>query len=274
MANRPGTGMWTSDLIAPSSKTPTLTLPKSVYGLEMDPKKTPFGMINGQIRSDGVLNNAGWFNLMGEKIGHGDISMKDMEKIANGLNANECFFVLSEFDTIWNMPKDMNANEPGKDYVLKHCAWSISRSSILKVRDTTTALKSENATSSDCVAYTKVGRVAFEKVITTLFYAPKAVGGIKHALPPNTKTEGMEAVIKSNLSMLQKLTAQKPIPSSVLGGKYPWVVLPATPATIPVAKPSPAITTTPAPAIATTPVAKPSPLALPKTPIKVKTATP
>ena len=264
-------GMWTSDIIAPSSKAPALALPKSVYGLETDPKKTPFGMLNGQIRSNGVLNNAGWFNLTGEKIGHGDISMKDMEKIANNLNANECFFVLSEFDTIWNMPKDMNANEPGKDYVLKHCAWSISRSSILKVRDTTTALKSENVTSGDGVAYTKVGRVAFEKVITTLFYAPKAVGGIKHALPPNTKTEGMEAVIKSNLSMLQKLTAQKPIPVAATPAK---AYIPVTVATTPVAKPSPTIATTPAPAIATTPVAKPTPLALPKTPIKVKTVTP
>jgi hypothetical protein len=240
------------------SKTPVLALPKSVYGLETDPKKTPFGMLNGQIRANGILNNAG------------DISMKDMEKIANGLNANECFFVLSEFDTIWNMPKDMSANEPGKDYVLKHCAWSISRSSILKVRDTTTALKSETATSSDGVGYTKVGRTAFEKVITTLFYA-KAVSGTKHALPPNTKTDNMDAVIKSNLSMLQKFSAQKPIPAtpftaSPLAG-FNNAPVAATPVAKPVAKPAPAIATT-------TPIAKPASVPQPKTPINVKPTTP
>jgi hypothetical protein len=239
----------------PTPKTITtaskLVLPKSIYGLETDAKKTPFGMLNEQIRADGVLNNAGWFNLAGEKIGHGDISMKDMEKISNNLNANECFFVLLEFDTTWGMPKDMNANEPGKDYVLKHCVWSISRSSILKVRDTTTAVKTENAKSSDGVEYTKVGRTAFEKVITTLFYA-KAASTTKHVLPADAKTEGIDALIKSTLTMGQKLTATKPAPKAAVGQR---------------GLPSPISTAKPA---ATTP----SPVAVTKTPVKAKLATP
>lgn len=262
MANKTGF----TDMIAPPTQ-PTaskLLLPKSVYGLETDPKNTPFGMVNGQVRTDSVLNNAGWFNLMGEKIGHGDMSMKDMQKIANGLNASECFFVLTEFDTIWNMPKDMNANEPGKDYVLKHCAWSVSRSSILKVRDTTTIVKNENAKSSDGIEYTKVGRAAFEKVINVLFFAPKAVA-TKHTLPPGTKTDGIDAVVKANLNQLQKILAQKPV--QVAGGIAPAVATPRSTGTVavnPPAKPSPVLipTSTPYPKTPTT------------TPIKVKRITP
>ena len=113
----------------------SLVLTKSVYGTETDSKKTPFGLLNAQIRLNSVLNNAGWFNLAGEKVGYGDLSMADLAVISSKISSKECFFALSEFDTVWNIPKDLKANEPGKDFVLKHCVWACAKQAIFRMKD-------------------------------------------------------------------------------------------------------------------------------------------
>lgn len=103
-------------------------LQKLMYGIETDPKKSLFNIINGQIRPNSILNNAGWFNKDGDRLGYGDISYTDISSISKGLEKGEEFIILSEADTSWNVPAKSNTTSPGRDYVVKHAAWFIFNS--------------------------------------------------------------------------------------------------------------------------------------------------
>lgn len=94
-------------------------------GMYADYTCNRFGITYNQMRANPVLANAGWFNLQGQKLGFGDLTMKDLENIANDLDFNELFFVLSEGDSTWNMPSDLNQNEPGINYVMEHAQWVV-----------------------------------------------------------------------------------------------------------------------------------------------------
>lgn len=100
-------------------------LTKTMYGMETDSKKTLFGLVNGQFRTDSVLNNAGWFNEKGEKLGYGDINHNDLARIVSDMRKDEKFIVLPEFDTSWGLPKGADGNNPGYDYVIQHAAWVV-----------------------------------------------------------------------------------------------------------------------------------------------------
>lgn len=57
-----------------------------------------FGLRDGQMRTHGkLMHNAQWYNLMGGNLGMGDLSLADMETIANDLKPGEAFFALSEY---------------------------------------------------------------------------------------------------------------------------------------------------------------------------------
>src|SRR5208282_6216400 len=107
-------------------------LTKFIYGSHIDPKKTPFGLINNQTRVvDEVITCAGWFNSAGEKLGAGDLSIADMSIISKRIG-KEVFLVLSEGDSLWNVPSGTNASAPGVDYVMQKCLWHISSGSIIR----------------------------------------------------------------------------------------------------------------------------------------------
>lgn len=115
-------------------------LTKSIYGYETDYKKTPFGLLNNQLKSNGIINSAGWFNIKGERLGCGDLSLKDMEKIAKNISSNEAFIVLTEANSGWSLPSHLDRSAPGIDYVIKTASWIIGRDpvkggTIVRVRD-------------------------------------------------------------------------------------------------------------------------------------------
>lgn len=86
-----------------------------------------FGLSYGQIKSDAILHNAGWFNNQGEKLGYGDISYNDIENIQKDLFDDECFILLSENATSWSIPSELNRMEPGIDYVKNNASWFITK---------------------------------------------------------------------------------------------------------------------------------------------------
>lgn len=134
-------------------------LTKCVYGVETNPKKTPFGLINGQYRIGEILQNAGWFNGDGERLGSGDLSMKDLENISKHISSLEIFFALTELDSSWDLPSHLNRTEPGIEYVVQKAVWIAAKSnlgsSILRIRDDIS--KPEEAVKDD-VKYLRLPR--------------------------------------------------------------------------------------------------------------------
>lgn len=113
-----------------------MKLHKGIYGFETSSNKTPFGFLNEQQRVDAVVKNGGWFNYCGDKIGRGDLNMADLAKIAKSIPGGEAFFVLSEVDSIWDMPSGLDRSAPGIDYILKTATWLISKSTgVVRARD-------------------------------------------------------------------------------------------------------------------------------------------
>ncbi len=114
-------------------------LTKFVYGLETDPKKTPFGLLNNQVRADYIIQNAGWFNIDGHRLGSGDLSIIDMYKVAKFIPPSEAFFALTEMDSGWNIPSHLDRAAPGFQYVIQHATWVMVKTSIggivVRVRD-------------------------------------------------------------------------------------------------------------------------------------------
>jgi hypothetical protein len=77
-------------------------LTKGMFGHEFDRKNARFGIGAGQMRSQQVCHNAGWYNKKGEKLGWGDLSAEDMKTILADLQDGEMFIILSEQDSFWH----------------------------------------------------------------------------------------------------------------------------------------------------------------------------
>jgi|ERR1019366_974582 hypothetical protein len=138
-------------------------LTKLVYGIEIDYHKTPFGILAGQVKGDSVCNNGGWYNINGEKIGSGDLSMKDLQTISKHIPSSEVFLILSEYDAAFNMPSHLDRHEPGKDYVLSKALWVVGKDTggiILRVGDRNDKPEEDER---DGVKYTKLSRKEFKK---------------------------------------------------------------------------------------------------------------
>lgn len=63
-----------------------------------------FGLVSGQMRNslEKIFHNAGWYNQYGEKVGWGDMSLKDLEHVSKEIDENDMFIVLGESDSFWN----------------------------------------------------------------------------------------------------------------------------------------------------------------------------
>jgi hypothetical protein len=186
---------------------------KGIYGCETDSKKTPFGLLNHQMRTDGLLNNAGWFNSAGEKIGFGDLGIQDLHKISSAIPKGESFLALSEFDTSWSIPSHLDASAPGIDYVMQNCLWYICSGAIYRVRDSGPL---EEATRNG-IKYTRISRPEFYKLtgynIKKIPQPP--VKSIKDKLRDMSDDE-FEAVLKKVKATIaaKKLTPKVPLPST------------------------------------------------------------
>lgn len=113
-------------------------LKKGMYGSEFDQEQdAPFGLKCGQMRSDDTIHNGGWYNILGAKLGWGDLSIGDITRIKNELPKDECFIVLSESDSFWKFVRNVaplgfmcDVDEPsercpGTEYVLEKAMFLI-----------------------------------------------------------------------------------------------------------------------------------------------------
>jgi len=138
-----------------------------------DPQDSPFGLTADQRRLGSIQNNAGWFNIRGEKVGTGDLSMADLERISLEILGGEFFVVLSEFDAFWGMPPGMSTSMPGLDYVLTNCSWIAISGFIFRARNSVSSVAGQ---SKDGVAYIELPRKEF---FAKVGYDPKAKAFIK-----------------------------------------------------------------------------------------------
>jgi hypothetical protein len=159
-------------MLTPKVKT---LLTKSVYGLETDPNKTPFKLINGQQKLNGIISSAGWFNGKGERLGYGDLSLKDIHRISKNIPDNEMFYVLSEVDASWDIPKELDRSAPGTDYVINNASWIIGQKLIIRSRSDIFGLRGkEDFVEKDGVFYNRLSRDEVRKLFSVADKAQKA----------------------------------------------------------------------------------------------------
>jgi hypothetical protein len=159
-------------MLTPKGKT---LLTKSVYGLETDPNKTPFKLINGQQKLNGIISSAGWFNGKGERLGYGDLSIKDINRISKNIPDNEMFYVLSEVDASWDIPKELDRSAPGTDYVINNASWIIGQKLIIRSRSDIFGLRDkEDIVEKDGVSYNRLSRDEVRKLFSIAEKAKKA----------------------------------------------------------------------------------------------------
>ena len=89
-------------------------------------------------------HNAGWYNKLGEKLGWGDISIGDFQRICREIEGDELFITLSERDSFWELVVDLGASAstavmspsaeaPGVEYVAEKCHYIIGRDEIYHI---------------------------------------------------------------------------------------------------------------------------------------------
>ena len=91
--------------------------------------KTPFNLECGQTHARGLIHNSGWYNVDGEKIGWGDLSVDDVKNIMDGLEPYQVFIVLGEIESFWDFTRRVgmigSASKPGRKYVEEHMKYLI-----------------------------------------------------------------------------------------------------------------------------------------------------
>ena len=121
-----------------------MRLTKGMYGREFKPESELFGIRCGQIRARTIVHNGGWYNQRGEKLGWGDLSPEDFQRISDGLENGELFIVLYESDSFWSfvtkpviigsrttVRPDVEA--PGVEYVVEKCGYVIAKNRLYYV---------------------------------------------------------------------------------------------------------------------------------------------
>ena len=168
-----------------------MKLTKGMYG---DPSCREFGISNLQIRGNSVINNAGWFNISGDRIGSGDLSLQDLKNIAKSLPKGEVFIALTEMDASLGLPSHLDRMAPGKDYILNNAVWIIAYDDlskgniIIKVKSTA---KVPVVLTDDGVKYFAMTRKEF---LNSLNYSP----------PAEKKTVPKSSTLEEKLKTLAK----------------------------------------------------------------------
>ena len=92
---------------------------------------TKLGLHEGAIASARLIKNAGWYNHRGDKLGWGDVDVKEATRLQAELPPDEPFFLLGEQDSYWNFvthntgvaqlnETSEDIEHPGFRYVLEH----------------------------------------------------------------------------------------------------------------------------------------------------------
>ncbi|MEK7595986.1 MAG: hypothetical protein AAB564_00320 [Patescibacteria group bacterium] len=121
-------------------------LTNGMYGHEFYSTSNLFGLRCGQMRGGDtkMTHNSGWYNKSGEKLGFGDLSTKDFQRISSELENGELFIILGELDSFWNfvirpsLIGSMARTKPtveasGVDYVAEHARYVIARNQLYRI---------------------------------------------------------------------------------------------------------------------------------------------
>jgi hypothetical protein len=115
--------------------------PKGKYGAGL------FGLHFEQMRGKNtmMIKNSGWYNKSGEKLGWGDLSIQDFQRISRELRKDQFFIILSEWDSFWKFVTfhgsgrhskiivSRKEKAPGIKYVAEHAAYVIALNKLYKV---------------------------------------------------------------------------------------------------------------------------------------------
>ena len=113
-------------------------LTKGLYGHQFENASQLFGLRCGQIRGKDFVHNGGWYNKAGEKLGWGDLSVEDFQRIRRELEEGEMFIILGESDSFWNFVErpgllghnavtKPDVEAPGVDYVAAKARYIITK---------------------------------------------------------------------------------------------------------------------------------------------------
>ena len=122
-------------------------LVKGMYSFVAQRSSDLFGLVYGQTRRGPtkMTHNSGWYNKAGEKLGYGDLSAEDFQRIQDGLEETELFIILSESDAHWNFvskrmikgffpKKETFEDAPGIEYVAARALYIIGKGQLYRVR--------------------------------------------------------------------------------------------------------------------------------------------
>lgn len=146
----------------------TNTLVKLTQGMFADVSCNAFNLSYGNRRSDALITNAGWFNSRGERLGFGDLSLKDFDTIFLNMTDDEVFIAISEADSTWDFPSDLDRNCPGIQYVMNRARWAVSTiydsaACVFQVIDS--PLQHKETIIKPCGTYYKYDRLGFFKSV-------------------------------------------------------------------------------------------------------------
>lgn len=112
-------------------------LVKGMFGTEDEPRSPLFGIYGGQTRSGKtkIIHNGGWYSSSGDKLGWGDLSAEDFQRISSELESDELLIILGEEDSYWNFSEhpDLSMEAPGTDYVAERARYVIARNQLWRV---------------------------------------------------------------------------------------------------------------------------------------------
>lgn len=89
------------------------------------------GMHEGAMASARLIKNAGWYNGRGDKLGWGDVGIKEAARLKAELPLDDPFFLLGEQDSYWSFvthntgiaqlnETSEDVDHPGFRYVMDH----------------------------------------------------------------------------------------------------------------------------------------------------------
>ncbi|MES3005153.1 MAG: hypothetical protein V4690_03545 [Patescibacteria group bacterium] len=113
-------------------------LTKGVYGTEFNAtQNAPLGLRCGQMKAGNkITHNHGWYNKFGERLGFGDLSADDFQRIMTEIEGDELFITLGEEDSHHGLMSDhpeLEYDAPGVDYIVQHCRYVVRRGQCLRV---------------------------------------------------------------------------------------------------------------------------------------------
>lgn len=93
---------------------------------------------SGQIRTDDFVHNGGWYECDGTKIGWGDLSREDLQRIPRCLPEGEPLIILDEHYSFWSFVRRpgllgsmtqvrQEEHAPGIEYVADKCCYILTR---------------------------------------------------------------------------------------------------------------------------------------------------